>query len=59
MSSVAGRQGGGREIMKEKEHNSKLNKQTFEKCQVPGARPEKGHLIPEVKIVNEITCDHV
>jgi hypothetical protein len=24
-----------------------------------GARPEKGHLAPEVKIANEIICDHV
>jgi hypothetical protein len=22
-------------------------------------RPEKGHLAPEVKVANEITCDHV
>jgi hypothetical protein len=32
----------------------------FEECQVaPGARPEKGHLAPEVKTANEIICEHV
>jgi hypothetical protein len=32
----------------------------FEECHVaPGARPEKGHLAPEVKMANEIVCDHV
>jgi hypothetical protein len=25
----------------------------------PGVRPEKGHLAPEVKVANEIACDHV
>jgi hypothetical protein len=25
----------------------------------PGVRPEKGHLIPKVKMANEIVCDHV
>jgi pyridoxine 5'-phosphate synthase PdxJ len=24
----------------------------------PEVRPEKGRLIPEVKVANEITCDH-
>jgi hypothetical protein len=24
-----------------------------------GVRSEKGHLTPEVKVVNEIECDHV
>jgi hypothetical protein len=24
-----------------------------------GARPEKGHLTPEVKVANKITCDYV
>jgi hypothetical protein len=40
-----------------------LNKQTkkgLEECQVaPRARPEKGHLAPEVKIANEIIGVHV
>jgi hypothetical protein len=35
-------------------------KNRFEGCQViPGVRPEKGHLTPEVKIANKIICDHV
>jgi hypothetical protein len=25
----------------------------------PGLRPEKGHLSPEVKVANEIACDHI
>jgi hypothetical protein len=25
----------------------------------PGVKPEKGHLAPEVKMANEIICDHV
>jgi hypothetical protein len=38
----------------------KQKKTGFEVCQVaPGVRPEKGHLTPEVKMVNEIVCDHV
>jgi hypothetical protein len=24
-----------------------------------GVKPEKGHLAPEVKVANEIACDHV
>jgi hypothetical protein len=52
-----------REIMKDNECNSETNKQKkprFEECQVaPGARPEKGHFAPEVKMANEIICDHV
>jgi hypothetical protein len=64
--NVAGRQGGGREIMRDNEgdneYNSETNKQKngFEECQVaPGGRPEKGHLAPEVKMANEIARDHV
>jgi hypothetical protein len=35
-------------------------KTRFEECQVaPGARPEMGHLTPEVKIASETVCDHV
>jgi hypothetical protein len=48
--------------MRGNEHNSetKQNKNGFKECQVaPGARPEKAHLTPEVKIANEIICDHV
>jgi hypothetical protein len=64
---VAGRQGGGREIMRDNECNSETTtttttkkKNRFEECQVaPGARPEKGHLTPEVKMAKEIICDHV
>jgi hypothetical protein len=26
---------------------------------LPGTRPEKGHLDPEVKAASEIACDHV
>jgi hypothetical protein len=26
---------------------------------LPGVRPEKGHLTPEVKTANEIACDYV
>jgi hypothetical protein len=48
---------------RENECNSETNKQTknqFEKCQVaPGVRTEKGHFAPEVKIANEIICDHI
>jgi hypothetical protein len=37
----------------------KQNKNRFEECQAaPGVRPEKGHLTPEVKMANEIVCDH-
>jgi hypothetical protein len=37
------------------------NKKTgFKECQVaPEVRPEKGHLAQEVKMANEIICDHV
>jgi hypothetical protein len=32
----------------------------FEECHVAtGARPEKVHLTPEVKIANDIICDHI
>jgi hypothetical protein len=50
-----------REIMRDNECNSETNKKNgFEECQVtPGVRPEKGHPSPEVKIANEIICDHV
>jgi hypothetical protein len=60
--NVAGRQGGGWEIMRDNECNSETNKQKngFEKCHVaPGVRPEKGNLILKVKMANEIVCDHV
>jgi hypothetical protein len=60
---VAGRQGGGREIirdnegeMRDNEYNSETNKQKnrFEEGQVaPGMRPAKGHLAPEVKMAND------
>jgi hypothetical protein len=58
---VAGWQGGEREIMTDNECISKTNEKTrFEERQVaPGTRPEKGHLAPEVKMANEIICDHV
>jgi hypothetical protein len=37
----------------------KKTKNRFEECQVAsGARSEKGHLTPEIKIANEIVCDH-
>jgi hypothetical protein len=40
--NVAGRQGGGREIMRENECNSKTIKK---ECHIaPGVKPEKGHL---------------
>jgi hypothetical protein len=48
--------------MRDNECNSETtNKKTgFEECQVaPGARPDKGHLAPEVRMANEIVCDHV
>jgi hypothetical protein len=49
-----------REIMRDNECNIKTeqnNINRFEECQVaPGMRPEKGHLVPEVKIANEIIC---
>jgi hypothetical protein len=51
--NVAGRQGGGREI------NSAVKQR---KTRVLGNitwRPEEGHLAPEVKTANEITCDYV
>jgi hypothetical protein len=58
-------QEGEREIMRDDERdnecNSKTNRQNnrFEEChRAPGMRPEKGHLTPEVKIANEIVCDH-
>jgi hypothetical protein len=58
---VAGSQGGAREIIKDSEgdneYNSETNKQTedrLEECQVqPGARLEKGHLTPEIKMAND------
>jgi hypothetical protein len=57
---VAGKQGGRREIMTDNECNSETNKTGFEECHIaPGARPEKGHLAPEVKMPNEIICGHV
>jgi hypothetical protein len=63
---VAGRQGGGREIMRENKCNSettttkKKKNPGFEECHIaPRVRPEKGHLVPEVQMANEIVCDHV
>jgi hypothetical protein len=64
-SLVSGRQLRGREIMRGNERDNECNrkqkiKSRFEECQVaPGVRPEKGHLTPEVKMANEIICDHV
>jgi hypothetical protein len=41
-----------------KQQEQKRNE--FEECQVaPGMRPEKDHLALEVKIANEIICEHV
>jgi hypothetical protein len=58
---VAGREGGGREIMRDNEGNSETKqKNGFEECHIaPGVRPGKGHLTPEVKMASEIVCDHV
>jgi hypothetical protein len=54
--NVAGRQGGGREIMSA----IVQQKNIFEECHVaPGVRPEKGYLTLKIKIANEIVCDHV
>jgi hypothetical protein len=60
--NVAGKQTRGMELMRDDEFNSETNKQKngFEECHVaPGVRPEKDHLTPEIKIANEIVCDHV
>jgi hypothetical protein len=60
--NVAGRQGGGREIMRDNEFNSEMKKKKtrFEECLIAhGARPEKGHLDPDVKMTNEIVSGHV
>jgi hypothetical protein len=44
--------------MRDNECSRQTNR--FEECQVaPGARPEKGHLAPEVKIASERICDHI
>jgi hypothetical protein len=49
-----------REIMRDNEWNSETEKNRFEECHViSGVTPEKGHLTPEIKIANEIICDHV
>jgi hypothetical protein len=48
--NVAGRQGGGKEIMSATVKQRKTGS---------GVKPEKGHLTPEVKVANEITCDHI
>jgi hypothetical protein len=46
--------------MRDNECNSETNKNRFEECQVAvGTRSEKGHFTPQVKIANEIICDHV
>jgi hypothetical protein len=56
--SVAGRREGKGGNECNSETNRKENR--FEECQVAaGVRPEKSHLTPEVKIVNERACDHV
>jgi predicted membrane protein len=56
----AGSQGGRREIRRDNECNSETNKQKkWIWGMSPGVRPEKGHLTPEVKMANEIACDHV
>jgi hypothetical protein len=35
-------------------------KNGFEECYVvPGVKPEKDNFVPEVKMANEIACDHV
>jgi hypothetical protein len=50
--NVAGRQGGGGEIMSVTVKQRKtLGNVTW--------RPKKGHLAPEVKAANEIICDYV
>jgi hypothetical protein len=45
----------------ERECNSEINKKSgFEEHHIAlGVRPEKDHLTPEVKMANEIVCDHV
>jgi hypothetical protein len=51
--SVARRQGGIKEIMRVNECKNETEKNRFEKCHVaPGVRPE-------VKMANEIVCNHV
>jgi hypothetical protein len=51
--NVTGRQGGGREIMRDSERDNECNsemKSRFEECQVaPRTRPEKGHLAQRLK----------
>jgi hypothetical protein len=51
--TVAGRQGGGREMMNAtvKQRQTGVGKVTW--------RPEKCYFAPEVKAANEITYDHV
>jgi hypothetical protein len=51
--SVAGRQGGEERLMSAtvKQKKLELGNVTW--------RPEKGHLDPEVKRANEMTCDYV
>jgi hypothetical protein len=44
--------------MRDNECNSKTKKTQIWGMS-PGVRPEKCHLTPEVKMVNEIACDHV
>jgi hypothetical protein len=66
---MAGRQGGGREIMRDNmgDRDNECNSETknkqkirLEACHVvPGVRPEKGHLTPEVKMANEIAFDYI
>jgi hypothetical protein len=53
---------GEREVMRDNEYISetKQTKNGFEECHVaPGVRQEKGHHTPEVRIANEIVCDHI
>jgi hypothetical protein len=47
----------GREGKGDNEGNSERKKQIWGRSS--GVRPDKGHLIPEVKIANEIICEHV
>jgi hypothetical protein len=57
---VAGRKGGRREIMRDNECKSETKKVRFVECHIaPGVQPEKDCLTPELKMANEIICDHV
>jgi hypothetical protein len=47
--------------MRDNECNSEEKKKTgFQEWHIaPGVRQEKGHHTPEVRIANEIVCDHI